>query len=78
MNLIKHAELKIVCICIEIYKIFEGNDYDKVQEVLSELKFRKTNKILIEKKDMIVKLDFEQNYLSKTSTGINKKRKDSI
>ena len=37
-NRIKYAELKIFCICIDVCKIYEGNDFDKIYEVLSILK----------------------------------------
>ena len=35
---LKYAEHKIFCICIEVYKIYEGNDFDKIYEALSTLK----------------------------------------
>ena len=35
---LKYAEEKIFCICVDEYKIHEGNDYDKVYGVLSTLK----------------------------------------
>ena len=38
MNRLKYAEFKKFCICIDVYKIYEGNDYDKICEVLSTLK----------------------------------------
>ena len=59
------------CICLDI--IYEGDDYDKIYEVLSSLKNKKLkiNNILIEKyKDMSENSDFEQNYWSKTANGI--------
>ena len=31
----KYAELKIFCICVDVYRIYEGNDNDKIYEVLS-------------------------------------------
>ena len=37
-NRLKYAEHKIFCICIEVYKICEGNDFDKIYEALSTLK----------------------------------------
>ena len=48
---LKNAEQKMFCICIDVYKICEGNDYDKIYEVLSILKNEKLkiNNILIEK-----------------------------
>ena len=30
INRLKYAEQKIFCICIYVYKIYEGNDYDKI------------------------------------------------
>ena len=47
---IKYAEVKICSICVDVYKIYEGDDYDKIYEVLSTLKNRKVkiNDILIE------------------------------
>ena len=38
INRLKYAELKIFCICVDIYKISEGDDCDKIYEVLSTLK----------------------------------------
>ena len=78
---LKHAEGKLFCICVDVYKIYEGNDLDKLFEVLSLLKNKKLkiNIILIEKKrDMIQNPDFEQDYWSKTAIGIYKTGNDSI
>ena len=69
------------CICIEVYQLYEGNDYDKIYEVLSTLRNRKLkmNIILIEKyKDLLENFDFEQNHYSKTATGVYKIGHDSI
>ena len=41
INRLKHAEQKIFFICIDVYKIYEGNDYDKIYEVVSVLKNKK-------------------------------------
>ena len=51
INRLKYAEQKIFCICIDVYKIYEGNDYDEIYKVLSTLKNEKLeiNYILIEK-----------------------------
>ena len=38
INRLKYAEQKIFCICIDVYKINESNDYDKIWEALSTLK----------------------------------------
>ena len=47
----KYAELKRFCICVDVYQVYEGNDYDnqlyegidydKIYEVLSTLKNKK-------------------------------------
>ena len=77
----KYAEQKILCICIDVYKIYAGNDFDKIYEALSKLKNKKIkmNKNLIEKyKDMLKNPDFEHNRYSITSTGIYKIGHDSI
>ena len=41
INRLKYAEQKIFCICIDVYKIYESDDYDKIYEVLSTLKNEK-------------------------------------
>ena len=77
----KYAEVKIFCICIDVYKIYEGDDYDEIYKVLSTLKNKKLkiNNTFIEKyNDMRKNPDFEQNYWSRTSTGIYKIGHDSI
>ena len=71
-NRIKNAKQKICSICINLYRIYESNDYDKVFETLSRLKNKKikVNNILIEKyRDKLKNPDFEQDYWSKTATG---------
>ena len=53
------------CICVDVYKIYEGNDYDKLYEVLSTSKIKKLKIkiILIEKyKDLLENPDFEQDH----------------
>ena len=35
---LKYAEQKIFCICIDVYKFYNGNDVDELYEVLSTLK----------------------------------------
>ena len=81
INRLKYAEQKIFCICIDVYKNYEGNDYDEIYKVLSTLKNKKLkiNNTLIEiYKDMLKNPEFEQNYWSRTSTGIYKIGHDSI
>ena len=73
INRLKYAEVKIFSICVDVYKIFEGDDYDQIYEALSTLKNKKLkiNNILIEKyRNMLKNPDFEQNKYSITSTGI--------
>ena len=65
---------------MDIYKIYQDNDYDKVYEVLSTLKNKKIkiNNILIEKyKNMLESPNFEQNYWSRPE-GLYKIGLDSI
>ena len=81
MNRLKNAEQKIFCICIDLYKIYEGDNYDEIYKILSTLKNKKLkiNNILIEiYKDMLKNPDFEQNSWSRTATGIYKIGHDSI
>ena len=44
INRLKYAEVKIFSICVDVYKFYEGNDYDKIYEVLSTLKKKIKNK----------------------------------
>ena len=77
----KYAEVKIFSICVDVYKTYEGNDFDEIYKVLSTLKNKKLkiNNILIEKNiDMMKNPDFEQDYWSRTATGIYKIGHDSI
>ena len=81
INRLKHAEQKIFCICIDVYKIYEYDDYCEIYKVLSTLKNKKLkiNNILIEiYKDMLLSSNFEQNYWSRTAKGIYKIGHDSI
>ena len=81
INRLKYAEQKIFCICIDVYKIYEGNDYNEIYKILSTFKNEKLkiNNTLIEiYKDMIKNPNFEQNYWSRTSNGIYKIAHDSI
>ena len=76
INRLKYAEQKMICICIEVYHLFEGNDFDELYEVLSTLKTKKKlnkNKILIEKnEDMLEISDFERNRYTRTALGLYK------
>ena len=81
INRLKYAEQKIFCICIDVYKFYEGDDYDEIYKVSSTLKNKKLkiNNTLIEiYKDMIIHPDFEQHYWSRTAKGIYKIAPDSI
>ena len=76
----KYAEVKIFSICVDVYRIYEDNDYEKIYEVLSTLnnKKLKTNNTIFEiDKDMLKNPNFEQNKYFLTSTGISKKTHDS-
>ena len=75
INRLKYAEVKIFSICVDLYKICEGDDYDEIYKVLSSLKSKKLkiNNTLIEiYKDMLENPDLEQNNYSKTSTVVYK------
>ena len=81
INRLKYAEQRVFCICIDVYKICEDDDYYKIYEVLSTLKNEKLNinNTLFEKyKNMLENSDFEQNYWSRTAKGIYKIGHDSI
>ena len=81
INRLKYAEQKIFCICIDLYKIYDGNKYCEIYKVLSTLKNKKLkiNNILIEiYKDMLLNSNFEQNYWSRTAKGIYKIGHDGI
>ena len=77
----KFAEVKIFSTCVDVYKVYEGDDYDKINKVLSTLKNKKLkiNDILIKTyKNMLEISDFEQNYWSRTAIGIYKIGHDSF
>ena len=81
INRIKYAEVKIFSICVDVYKIYEVDDFDNMLEVLSTIKNKKlrTNDILIEKyKKVLENCDFEQDHCSRTAEGIYKIENDSI
>ena len=78
---LKYAEVKIFSICVDVYKIYDGVDFDKKYGVLSTLRNKnlKRNKILIEKyRDMLHNPNFERNIYSITSTCIYKIAHDSV
>ena len=61
--------------------IYDGKDYDEIYKVLSTLKNKKLkmNNTLIEiYKDMLKNSEFEQDFWSRTATGIYKIGHDSI
>ena len=81
INRLKYSETKIFCICVDLYKIYDGDDYNELYKVLSTLKNKKLkiNNTLIEiYKDMLLNPNFEQNKYSLTSTGLYKNGYDSI
>ena len=78
---LEYAEQKIFCICVDLYQIYEGDDFNEKYKVLSTLKSKKLKfiKILIEiYRDMIKNPNFEQNKYSLTSTGNYKIGHDSV
>ena len=81
INRLKYAEQKIFCICIDVYKIYQDDDYNEIYKVLSTLKNKKIkiNNNLIEiYKDLLLNPNLEQNYWSRTATGIYKIGHESI
>ena len=38
INRLKYAEVKIFSICVNVYKIYEGDDFEEIYKVLSTLK----------------------------------------
>ena len=81
INRLKYAEQNIFCICIDVYKLYQGDDFNEIYKTLSTLKNKKLkiNNTLIEiYKDMLLNPNFEQNYWSRTSTGIYKIGHNSI
>ena len=81
INRLKDAEIKIFSICVDLYKIYEGDDYDEIYKVLSILKNKKLkikNTLIDIYKDMLKNPNFQQNKYSLTSTGIYKIGHDSI
>ena len=81
INRLKYAEQKIFCICIDVYKIYQDHDYNEIFKVLSILKNKKlkiNNKLIEIYKYMLLNPDYEQNYWSRTATGIYKIGHDSI
>ena len=56
INRLKYAEVKKFSICVDVYKSYDGDDYDVIYKILSTLKNKKLkiNNTLIEiYKDMI-------------------------
>ena len=41
INRLKYAEVKIFCICVDVYKFYEGDDFDEIYKVLLTLKNKK-------------------------------------
>ena len=81
INRLKDAEVKIFSICVDVYKINEGDDFDEIYKDLSTLKNKKlklNNTLTKTYKDMLLNPNFEQNKYSLTSAGIYKKAHDSI
>ena len=81
LNRLKYAGVKIFSICVDLYKIYEGNDYDEIYKILSTLKYKKlkvTNTLIEIYKDMLRNLNFERNKYSITLTGIYRIGHDSI
>ena len=69
------------CKCVKLFKIYKTNGFDKIYEILSPLKNKKVkiNNISIEKlKHMLECPNFEQEYRSRSATGMYKNEHDRI
>ena len=65
INRLIYAEVKIFSICVDVYKIYEGDDFDEIYKVLSTLKNKKlkiNNTIIEIYKNMLENPNFEQEY----------------
>ena len=76
---IKYAEQKIIAICTDIIQIYDGYDYKKMLEVLSQIKNKKINI----KKDLIeyyneMDPNYEQTPISLSQKNIYKISYESI
>ena len=66
----KYAERRIISICIDVYKVYDGNDNEKLCVCLTRVKIRKLNiKSELVGKYKNMDKDFEHNY-SGTAKGI--------
>ena len=77
INRLKYAEV----ICVDVYKIYESDDFNEIFKILSTLKNKKlkiNNKLIEIYKDLLKNPNFEQNKYSITSKGIYKIGHDSI
>ena len=66
INRLKYAEQKIFSICIDVYKIYEGDDFNELCKILSTLKNKKLkiNNTLIEiYKDTLLNPNFEKKQI---------------
>ena len=79
INGIKCSQSKKFCICIDVYKIYEDDDFNEIYEVLSSLKSGKL-KFKNEKIEKYKNMDpdFEQNYFSLTAQSLCRVGYDSI
>ena len=50
INRLKYAEQKIFCICVDVYKLYEGNDYHKIYEILFTSRNNKLKKQYLNRK----------------------------
>ena len=64
INRLNYAEVKIFSICVDLFEIYEGNDYDKIYKVLSTLKNKKLkiNNTLVQ----IYKICYKTQILNKS------------
>ena len=77
-NRVKYAQKQKLCICFDVYKLYEDNDFNWISEILSRKNLIKySGNIPIETYVNLDK-DFEQNYYSKTALDFYKIGHDSF
>ena len=76
-----NTKQRVFCIGVDVFKVYEGSDYDKLHEALTTLKIKKLkiNKNCLEKyKDKLEKPKFQQDYWSRTVISVYRIGHDSI
>ena len=73
INRLKYAQHKILCIYIDLYKLYEVNDFIQFFDVLSRIRDRKLRiKIEVTEKNKNIDEKFGQSHYYRTAIGIYK------